>query len=96
MTYIDFQNLTNAYSAITSILGKVIDCGDEDINNHINNLRLKDISKFLQNNTTSSHKCPNCFGKGIIVKESEDDIIVCDYCKGTGGYFTTNELDCDL
>lgn len=99
MTYIDFQNLTNAYSIITAILGRIIDCGDEDIDHHINNLKLRDISKFLQDNTTSAHKCPNCLGKGIIIKdfeESEDNTIVCDYCNGTGGYFTTNELDCYL
>jgi hypothetical protein len=96
MTYIDFQNLTNAYSTITSILGRVTDCGDEDTDNHINNLRLKDISKFLQDNTTSAHRCSICFGKGVIIKDSEEVAVTCNYCNGTGGYFTTNELDCDL
>ena len=92
MNAIDFMNLTKAYQLMTTVLAKNIDTGDQDETEYINNLKLKDISEFLQRHQVVP--CPNCNHSGIILDDFGER--KCTSCKGKGGYFKEDEIDCYL
>ena len=101
MNVIDYLSLQNAYNAITTILKKNIDCGDEDEAKHINNLKLGEIVSFLS--SVGVKKCPACNGKGIVYYslsgtevEHDEGTKTCPNCNGSGGYFIVDDIECTL
>ena len=92
MNAIDFMNLTKAYQLMTTVLAKNIDTGDQDETEYINNLKLKDISEFLQEHQVIP--CPNCNHTGIILDNEYEK--KCPSCNGNGGYFKEEEIECYL
>ena len=93
MNVIDFMNLTKAYQLITTVLAKNIDTGDQDETEYINNIKLKDISEFLQEHQVIP--CPNCTCVGTIF-DKHCGKIKCPTCNGNGGYFKEEEIECYL
>ena len=93
MNVIDFMNLTKAYQLMTTVLAKNIDTGDQDETEYINNLKLKDISEFLQKHQVVP--CQRCNHTGTIFDEYRGEM-KCPTCNGNGGYFKEEEIECYL
>lgn len=102
MNVIEYLSLSKSYQTMATILAKEIHCGDENEEKHINNLKLKDISDFLQSKQIVI--CNTCCGKGEILKVDsivggdfvDEEVIRCPTCNGSGGYFKEFETDCNL
>lgn len=92
MTFIEYNALMNCYNSLTNVLLRNLHCGDEDEIKHIQKLTLKDISDFLSGISATS--CEVCKGKGIVTDDFGTK--TCPRCKGKGGHFNNDEIDCTL
>ena len=97
MNVIDYLALSKAYSDLTSVILRNVSTGDQKEDNYINNLRLGDISKFLQEYSTKYVVCQRCNGTGLYCYHPNDDgsfeSNICHDCNGNGGFFKEEEIE---